>query len=778
MNKIALLFLTGDLLFQSLPVLPTHGWVGVVIGVGVMLLLVRRLQPGFWILAAFLLAWWQADSILSHTLPKSLEGKDLVIEGRVVGIPDWNGRRYRFDLELKQLLQNGMQLTRDDLPKTVRLSWYHPTSKIHSRDIWRFGVRMKRPHGWHNPGGFDYEGWLYQHGINATGYVRKIPDPVLVAREEATALDRWREGVSVQIQNLLSNHGQVGVVQALLVGERGDVNQQFRERMVKTGTMHLMAISGLHISMVFAWCFFLGRWLWVIFPSLPLIIPAQRVGLLFGITGALAYACMAGLTLPTQRALLMVLVMSVSLLSGYRLLNWGPLSTALLVILVWDPNAVLSTGFWLSFVAVALIFVVLMRESDKGRGHVGGLRKWLNHGWRWGRIQFALLIGLAPILMYSFGLLSGLSPVANLIAIPWVGFLILPLLLLGTLLIPLSDSFASWCLHAGADQIAFLDQYLGYLMRFDSLTWMTIRPSLWQVGLALVGLGFMIISRPLRIKAIGIPLFLIAFFPVTASIPAGAFRATILDVGQGLSILLETRNHVWVYDTGPSYSPRLIAAEQALWPTMQNNGRTDIDHLVISHSDRDHSGGVSWLRDHVQVEEVLSSDVDRYRGQFPVIHYCQAGQQWEEDGVHFEMLHPRADEPLQENNASCVLRVTAGDMTFLIAGDIEREAEKILINRLGQALQADVLIVPHHGSLTSSSPEFLQAVQPRFAIVSSGYRNRFGFPREKVLQRYQQIGAKILNTAEDGAITINAGPEGLNVSAYRTRFPHYWNTER
>ncbi|RMH11429.1 MAG: DNA internalization-related competence protein ComEC/Rec2 [Gammaproteobacteria bacterium] len=580
------------------------------------------------------------------------------------------------------------------------------------------------------------------------------------------------------IHRILSHHEQVGVVQALLVGERGNVNQQFRQRMIHTGTMHLMAISGLHIGMIFAWCFFLGRWMWVIRPSLALIIPAQRIGLIAGMSGALGYACMAGLTLPTQRALFMVLVMSLSLFSGYRFSFWLSLSTALLVVLIWDPNAVLSTGFWLSFAAVGLIFAVIKRKSGRGRRHAGSIKRWLDHGLKWGHIQFSLLIGLSPILMYSFGMFSGLSPVANLIAIPWVGLLILPMLLMGTLLIPISDMAASWCMHVGAEQIAFLDQYLGYLMRFDSLTWMTFRPSLWQVGLSLLGLVIIILSGPWRFKVAGIPLFLIAFVPATESIPPGAFRATVLDVGQGLSVLLETGNHVWVYDTGPNYSARLIAAEQALWPAMQRHGRSSIDHLIVSHSDLDHSGGVPWLQDHVRVAEVLSSDADQYRGQFTTVHPCQAGQSWEEDGVYFEMLHPRPEESFQDNNASCVLRVQTGDVAFLLAGDIESEAENFLVERYGQNLLADVMIVPHHGSLTSSSPAFLSAVQPRYAILSSGYRNRFGFPNEKVLQRYRQIGAKILNTARDGAVRIDADPGGANVSVYRTRFPHYWNAAR
>jgi len=525
-----------------------------------------------------------------------------------------------------------------------------------------------------------------------------------------------------------------------------------------------MSISGLHVTMVAGLFAMLVSWCWRRSEFLALALPAQKAAAVAGFLAAFAYCLISGFAVPAQRTLYMVGVVAVALWFGRATSASRVLAAALFIVLVLDPWAVLSPGFWLSFAAVAVIFFVATGRT--ARPH------WLA---QWGRVQWAVTVGLAPLLLVLFQQVSLVSPVANALAIPLVSFVITPLALAGAVL-----AF-DWVLELGHAILDILMLTLEWLAALPSAVWHQHAPLAWTVPLALAGIAWMLLPRGFPARWLGVPLVLPLFAVSPPSPGAGELWITVLDVGQGLAVLARTEKHALLYDSGPAFNAFSDSGSRVILPYLRGEGIDSLDALVVSHDDRDHSGGAGSVLEAMSVGLLWSSlspdhvllSANAWR--VP----CVAERKWHWDGVSFEFLHPHVETPsgrtARANNRSCVLRIEAPAGRVLLTGDIERAAERELLQRVPALLPAEALLVPHHGSGSSSTPEFVKQVAPRHAVFAVGHRNRFGHPREDVLARYREAGSGLLRTDTGGAIQLRFAPGNLRVDAERVRARRYWH---
>jgi len=738
-----------------------------VIGAGAMFI-------GF---AALGFAWAAALAHLrlSDRLDAALEGRDVLVTGVIAGLPQTFERGVRFDFDVESP-QTGV-------PRRIVLSSYGGFAPDDSQGVlpvragerWRFTVRLRRPHGGANPHGFDYEAWLLERGIRATGYVRmpsrrgaderaQVVPERLAARVPQYWLERLREAAREKIYRALPERPYAGVLIALAIGNQNAIGPEEWQLFARTGVSHLMSISGLHVTMVAGLFAMLVSWCWRRSESLSLALPAQKAAALAGFLAAFAYCLLSGFAVPAQRTLYMVGVVALALWLGRAASASRVLAAALFLVLVLDPWAVLSPGFWLSFAAVALIFYV--GSARTVRPH------WLA---QWGRVQWAVTVGLAPLLLVLFQQVSLVSPIANALAIPLVSFVITPLALAGAVL-PFD-----WPLALGHWILEILMAVLDWLAALPSAVWHQHAPVPWTVPLALVGIAWLLLPRGFPARALGAVLMLPLFAASPPGPKSGELWITVLDVGQGLAVLARTEKHALLYDTGPAFNAFADSGSRVILPYLRGEGIAALDALVVSHDDRDHSGGAGSVLEAMPVGVVWSSlSPDHALLAAPAWRApCAAGRKWHWDGISFEFLHPRAEAPqgraARANNQSCVLRIEAPGGRVLLTGDIERAAERELLRLAPALLPAEALIVPHHGSATSSTPEFVKQVAPRHAVFAVGYRNRFGHPREDVLARYREAGSELLRTDTGGAIRLRFAPGNLRVDAERERARRYWH---
>lgn len=710
--------------------------------------------------AGLLWALFRAALVMSSSLPPALEGQDLTVQGTIASIPQPFERGVRFEVDVDRLEESGRPWSG---PRRVRLSWYESAPALAVGERWSLTVRLKRPHGFSNPGGFDYERWLFQRGIRATGYVRNRAANHRLTAAQGFQLARLRERLGERIDQVLGVHEHAGIVKALAVGLRHDLSQADWEVLRATGTSHLMAISGLHIGLVAGLVFFLGRWIWSLPGYTVAHVGAPRVGAAAAILAAVGYAALAGFSIPTQRALVMVVVFMAGILWRGRTAPGHGLFLALAFVLVLDPLSVLSVGFWLSFGAVAVILLGMT-------GRLSARSLW----WRWGRVHWLIAIGLLPLMMAFFGENPLLSPLANLLAVPFMGMLVVPLVLAGVLFLDVMPPMGEWLLTAGADAVALIWPYLQWLAGLDLVYRAPSPGGPWRLAAAIVGATLLLLPRGYPARWLGL-LWLspLVFAPVPR--PAhGEAWLTLLDVGQGLGTVVQTRDHFLVFDAGPRFSARFDTGKAVLAPFLRTRGVDRVDTLIVSHADSDHAGGVASLRRLVRVDSILSSTPERWSG----AQACRQGQAWHWDGVQFQILHPGASDTGNRNDLSCVLQVRTEGGTALFPADIERPTERALLAQYGDVLKSDVLVAPHHGSKTSSSEAFLDTVDPRHVMFPVGYRNRFGFPHPEVLARYRQRGTVVHDTARHGAITVKLQGTGVpSVSShYRADSRRFWNT--
>lgn len=771
----AIAFLLGILALQTLPELPARNWTLALPGALLILAFIPRLRLPAWGMTGFLWALLLAPP--PTVFPMELEGAEVTLEGWVAAIPDREGRSVRFEFEVARATGDE-RLTTPLAGRRLRLSWWdeaqaqadadeedspedaHPALRVGDR--WIFTVRLKKPWGLRNPGGFDYERWLYAQGIVATGSIRSQPSPQRLAEAERYPLDRYRQRIADRFAQQLPGNPYTSILIALAVGEKGGITPWQWEVFNRTGTTHLMAISGAHIGLIAGLAFALAWGVWSRIPALALCWPATRAAALAALLGAAGYALLSGLSVPAQRSFLMVTVAMLALIMLRPAVPSRVLALALLVVLAVDPRAPLQIGFWLSFGAVAAILY-----SVSGR--------WFERH-RLGQtvhLQLNITLALLPPTLLFFQQFPALSPLANLIAIPWVGCTVLPLSLLAALLTPFSEVLQSVVLELAAITMEGLWQILRWLDQWPEVS-MLYRPAppLWTLALALLGVALWLAPRGLPIRWLGIPLCLPLLWPPAAAPVTGGFWFTLLDAGEGLAAVVRTRNHTLVYDTGRRLGATLDTGRAALAPFLRDQGAKRVDLLIVSHADSQHTGGVRSLRELFPVARILTSAP----GQTPIdgAEPCLAGQSWEWDGVRFQMLHP-PPTGFSDDNASCVLKVEGRQGRVLLPGDIETGAETTLAKSYGTELAAEVLVAPHQGRRNRSTSAFLDAVQPRYILFATGYRNRYGYPRTDTVARYQATGAILLDSSYEGALTFRLEPgQPLEPERYRREDRRYW----
>lgn len=751
----ALSFLAGLLLVQQFSVLPGVEWLlpgGVLAGIMAWLRCWRCL---FFLLGA---GWAVVFAMLalSERIAEPLEGIELPIQGIVAGLPEPDERRVRFDFIVTGSSQR--------LPAKLRLSWYNPDQPVKAGQHWSLTVKLKRPHGSFNPGGFDYERWLFIEGIGATGYVRPYPKPVLLSREPI-----WRS-VSVRRQNIsdrlsleLRNSKNSALIKALTIGDGNSITRNQWEVFRKTGTTHLVVISGSHIGLVAGLVYFLVLKLWA--RTGMLSWSPQKVPAVTAMLAAVFYAGLAGFSVPTQRAVIMLAIVMLAIIRQRNVRPFNTLAIAMFAVLVLEPTAVLSAGFWLSFLAVALIVYSVAGRLGKP-GYLFGLIK----------LNWVTSAGLSPLLLLFFQQVSLISPLANLCAVPIISFLVVPLSLLAIVLMWVAPLSAGLLFSVVDAVLQGLWQLLAWLAELPLATVNHAQPSIWALVFAIPGILIMLAPSGMPARWLSLVMFLPLVFTDAKKPEIGEINLTLLDVGQGLSVVVQTANHSLVYDTGAKFSADSDSGQSVLLPYLHRQGVEKIDTLIISHGDNDHIGGAESLLQGLPVEKILTSVPNQLSAYSPLV--CAAGQSWRWDAVTFTILSPPQVSFDAENDNSCVLKIESVNGAVLLAGDIEATAESWLVKTDREKLKAEVLVAPHHGSKTSSSTAFLQAVRPEIILIPAGYRNPFGHPHRDVLARYRDINARWLNSADSGAIQVHLRRNALNVVAMRDRDGMYFNDSR
>jgi len=701
----------------------------------------RHLFVALWLGA--IAATMQADRRLAAQLPHSEEHQDIWLTGEIAELPERKGADWRF-----------VFASADSPLRRLRVSWYRSDALLKAGQCWRLQLRLRSPHGLMNPGGFDYEAWLFREGIGATGYVRQAQT---CAVTEARVLNfgqrrilELRQHIVDQVAARLPEHPMRGVVLGLTVGDDSAIDDTQWRILRRTGTTHLISISGLHITLAAGFVFFLMRWNWSLWPALCLRWPAQRIGALTAMLAAVFYSVLAGFSIPTQRSLLMLLVLMGALAASRQTAPSRLLTIALLAVLVLDPSAVLHPGFWLSFGAVAwMLYGLTARLRPPGR-----IQVWLQPQW-------LLALALVPPCLFWFGESSLIAPLANALMIPLFSLLI-PWLLVAISL--LGSAAGDWMLLTGADALNGLWQVFLWAAALPQAYWTWAPPGVAALVVAMIGLLLALAPRGVPARSLGCVLCVPLLF-TTPALPSGSVELTVLDVGQGHAAVLRTRRHSLLFDAGPAPAGGLNTGEAVVLPYLRKIGVRQLDRLVLSHDHLDHSGGIEALRAGIPIVE----ETGTARGAA-----CRAGDHWDWDGVRFEFLHPDAGA-WSVNNESCVLRISTGEHAMLLTGDIEAEAESALLQDAAK-LAVQVIVVPHHGSRTSSTPEFVAAVKPRYALVPAGWSNRWRFPKTQVVERWQAAGAQVEISGRSGALILRmseqAGVEELIRWREQSRF--FW----
>lgn len=784
--------------------LPAQSSIWLLVAIAIMLgLSARAIQRGVFKIpvligcgAVFGFVWAAlfAQHYLAEELPKELEGRDVTVIGTIDSLPYYFGQGVRFNFAVERVVPNDGMVAA--VPSRLALSWYsafraeemQATGDVQPGERWQLTVRLQRPHGNANPYGFDYEAWLLEQNLRATGSVR--PDERILLKNRrldefvvsfGNVVERFRGRLRDRIYAALPDKEYAGVIAALVVGDQRAVSQSDWKIFNRTGVGHLISISGLHITMIAglfaAIVFALWRRSFFTRARLPTILPAQKAAALAGAAAALVYVLLAGFGVPAQRTLYMVTVVAAALWFGRITSVSHVLCVALGVVVMLDPWAVLWPGFWLSFGAVAMILYASVGRMQLHPGAESSARqRWLTAIRSATHMQYVVTVGLVPLTMLLFGQMSVVSPVANAIAIPLVSFFVTPLALAGSVLpAPLSD----WLLGVAHFLVEWLARGLGWLSEFPAAVWAAPVPPAWIFVLALAGTVWLLAPRGWPARWLGI----VAWVPLILNAPLhprqGEMWITAFDVGQGMALLVETERHRLLYDTGPFYSPESNGGNRVIVPYLKARGIDSLDAVMISHNDSDHSGGALSIFDEIRVGWVSSSlGADSEIARVALDHRrCAAGQGWSWDGVQFEMLYPAIvsydSDKWKPNARSCTLKITLDRQSILLPGDIEAAQEAELIKSSLNKLHASVLLAPHHGSGTSSTVPFLDAVKPDIALFQVGYRNRYHHPKQEIYDRYGNLGIRRLRSDDSGAITLRFGTR-LDVVEYRTDHARYW----
>ena len=752
---VAIALLVGASLSSLLADLPPNGiaLALAVVSAGVWCWVPR----GRWIAALLFGLTWacvHGGWALQQRIAPELEGRDLDVRGRVIGLPQFYPRLQRFDFEVEAGEGEAAVLA----GRRLRLGWYGEAPKLAPGSRWQLQLRLKRPRGVINPGGFDFERHALERRLAATGYVREQPGNREL--EAGGGIDALRERLSQAIGWAVGSV-RARFVQALALGDTRGLDENDWETLRATGIAHLIAISGFHVGLVAGFGALLLRLAYRLVPALALRIPLPQSAAFSALLFAGGYTALAGFALPTLRTWLMIAAVLLQVLFRRRLDAWQSVAWAAIVIVLVDPLSVLSAGFWLSFLGV--VWLIWCLPHEPATRPVRALFT----------AQGVMSLSLLPLTVWFFGQASLVGPVANLIAVPWVSLVVVPLALIGTglslIFEPLGAPWfiaSGWAMQALWTPLELASQWRGALIYLPA-------PDAIAFVLATLGAFWLLLPRAVPGKWLASLLFLPLLWPARDRPASGEADIWLLDVGQGLSLLVRTKDHALVYDAGPAYAGGLDLGEAAVVPALRALGVSRLDAYVESHGDNDHAGGSDALLRAFAPSRVYASDPTRASA-----IRCESGDDWEWDGVRFQLLHPPPHFPYLKNDSSCVLRIETAGASALLPGDISDVIESRLLREQSDRLKSDLLIVPHHGSRSSSTTAFLGAVDPELALIGVGHRNRFDLPRPDVLQRYADAGIEVLDTADAGAIRLRLGPPGVtSVASSRETGRRYWQEE-
>lgn len=766
-----------------MPVLPALIWSLVIVPFvclcyylpGVQIKYVALFKQLLWLLIAVMLGFFWAATLasfrLADALPVDWQNKPIEIVGVVATVPAFTEQGARFNFTVERVLTNGAVV-----PKHVSLSVYRKRGPAAKADIqfldyqagqrWQLVAKFKRPHSVQNPHGFDFESWMLAENIRANGSVKGEPQLLTpFVWQPNYMVERLRQLVKQRISVVLENKPYSGVIQALVMGDDSQISVEDWQLFLRTGITHLMSISGLHITMLSGLMFVFISFVWRRIPNAANKVPTRKAATFVAVVTALTYALIAGFSVPTQRTLYMLMVFGFALWIDRRFAMAQVLALALLVVVLVDPWAVASAGFWLSFGAVVLLSFAM--GARLAQPH------WLTVAFR---TQWAVTVGMLPLLLIMFHQASIISPVANAVAIPLISFFVTPLALLGSFL-PID-----WPLHSSYYLLNACVVFLKWLSQLPVIVWQQHVPALWTIAPALIGVAWMLLPRGWPMRWLGV-LGLLPMLIVQADRPiVGDMKVTVLDVGQGLSVVVQTAKHTLLYDAGAKYSAQSDAGSRIVVPFLQGEGVNKLDGFIVTHDDNDHSGGMASVLAMMPVDWFASSMPDA--SLIPAstdFMACYAGQYWHWDGVDFEVLHPDlasyARSGIKDNDRSCVLKVTSTSGSILLTGDIERKAEAMLLGTYGDVVKSDVLVAPHHGSKTSSTPDFIEAVAPKLVVFTVGYLNRFKHPKPEISTRYVSIGSQIFRSDYDGAVELRFSESQIQAKRWRMLHRRYWHDQ-
>ncbi len=723
-----------------------------------------RKKPYFRLLCIFLAGFtWatlNAKLNLNWELPAHLEGKTLLAKGYVTSVPEWINQKAKFYFKLTELAGKPVKTS-------IQLTWYYPGRiQLYPGKKLQLLIRIKRPHSMMNPGGFDQEKFYFKAHIRAIGYVVKSPQNRSLNTDHfGQLINQCRYKFYEKIAALVSSENFIGIIIAMCLGIRQHITPEQWNTFQATGTSHLIAISGLHIGLAGGIFYVLTRLFWQYSTHLMQKMPTQQAASIGALIGGTFYACLAGLSIPTQRALIMMSTFILALLCRRYITPWHVFSLSLFLILTLDPLATLSESFWLSFGAIFFIFYSMTSRVSFGKS------LWN----RYGKVQWAITLGLTPITCLFFQQTALLSFPANLIAIPWVSFLVIPIALLGMALLWIFESPAHTLLLFSSKLLEYLYTFLHYISQQKYALWHQSIPENGYFIIVLAGILLMLSPKGLPGRWLGLFTFLPLFFYNQPRLPEKTIGLTLLDVGQGLSAIVQTRHHTLVFDTGAKFSNRLDMGKAAVIPYLQTQNIRNIDTLIVSHQDNDHMGGAHSILNTLRVQKILTSVPQHFPQS--LTEACHRGQNWVWDGVIFQILYPIKGAPYVGNNSSCTLQIKLGKHAVLLTGDLEKKGESQLLKLDGNRLSSTLLIAGHHGSLTSSTWPFVQQVNPSYVLFSSGYLNPYRFPHPTVVSRFQKIGSRIENTAQSGGLyfEINEQDGIIKKIRFREKLKKYWH---
>ncbi len=766
---ITLGYLAGILVVLNLPRLPPPSTDLLLLALAglVFLAIIRK-----WLAMPILLLLFSGLLAASFTLNKardiradqvgnSIVGKIITVDGWVSSLPVVRASvipsKQAETTQDARFLFQPLDYANLGLPKTLRISWYKNAPNLMAGDFLRLSLRLKPPRGRLNFTGFDFERWLFRQQIGALGSVASgqliQPQQLSMQAKIKRASLKWRHQLAQKLTTAGADNSANAnaLIRALAIADRSGIEPELRDLFARSGTAHLLAISGLHIGLVASFGFMLGN---LLFPLLARILPQlterlgkRRLALVPGMLFALSYATLAGWSLPTQRAVIMLLVITLGLSLRRKINPWAGWSLALLLVLMLDPMAPLDAGFWLSFTAVACLILMLSGRQSRAKPWRSMLRA-----------QWVVVLALLPLTVLLFARIPMASLFSNLLAIPLTGFLLVPLIMLAIVLVGLVPSVTGLILAIVAWLLDFLESFLTYLDRLIPAVEMPLAniPTYALAIMATLAVLMLLLPRGLPVRWQGLVWLLPLFLPFYSS-AGNALRVEMLDVGQGLAVLLETADEVLLYDSGPGDGAGRDLVATVLQPAIAKTGKP-LTTIVISHADNDHAGGLHSLRSiYPQANYFLNRPVRDYA------QLCNTKQAiaWPENNeIKLAVLHPNPELPYLGNDSSCVLALEVFGQQILLTGDIGQTIEQRIL-RLHPDLRADILLVPHHGSRSSSAAEFIIQLDPQFALLSTGFANRFKLPAEQVVNRYINHGISLLNTSQCGAVRVDFRRRGV-----------------